>query len=105
MELSLRLILILSLLFITDSVIADEDRETLYTTSDGMPSSICKGVAQERNGLMWFATWNGLVVFDGYQFRSIKAKPGDGSALTDNRMRGIRLNKDGNLLCRTDKGV
>ena len=105
MELSLRLILILSLLFITDSVIADEDRETLYTTSDGMPSSICKGVAQARNGLMWFATWNGLVVFDGYQFRSIKAKPGDGSALTDNRMRGIRLNKDGNLLCRTDNGV
>lgn len=105
MALSIRLALILSIFLTTVSAVADEDKETLYTTKDGMSSSICKGVVQDKDKLIWFATWNGLDVFDGYQFRSIKVRSGDGSALTDNRMRGIRLNKDGNLLCRTDNGV
>lgn len=101
----IRFILTLSFLLTTIAVAADEDTETVYTTSNGMSSSICKGVVQDRNGLMWFATWNGLDVFDGYQFRSVKVRPGDGSAMPDNRMRGLRLNDDGNLLCRTDNGV
>lgn len=84
---------------------ADEECEKTYTTKDGMSSGICKGVTQDKRGMIWLATWNGLDVFDGYEFRSIKASPGDRSSLPDNRMRGVRLTQDGNLLCRTDNGV
>lgn len=105
MTLSLKTLLALTLLLTTLTVSADEYSETLYTTKDGMSSNICKGVVQDKSGLMWFATWNGLNVFDGYQFRNIKVQAGDGATLSGNKIRGIRLDKDGNILCRTDNGV
>lgn len=60
-------------------------------------------ILQDRTGMMWFATWNGLVRYDGTHQTIFKPKAGDGSGITSDRMRNIVLNDDGNILCRVDE--
>ncbi len=40
----------------------------IFTVRDGMPSNNISDVAQDANGLIWLATWNGLSLYDGYRF-------------------------------------
>lgn len=56
-------------------------------------------VLQDKRGFMWFATWNGLNRYDGYDFSVFKSQPGDGSDLTSDRIRNMQLGDDGNIYC------
>ncbi|MEG1586451.1 MAG: two-component regulator propeller domain-containing protein [Bacteroidales bacterium] len=40
-----------------------------FFTSDGLPHRSIGCMIQDKDGLMWFATWNGLCSYDGQQFR------------------------------------
>ena len=42
-----------------------------YTTYDGLPSNTIHCTYQDRFGFMWIGTRDGLVRFDGYDFRAI----------------------------------
>lgn len=37
-------------------------------TSDGLHTNHITSLAQDRHGLMWMGTWNGLLCFDGFRF-------------------------------------
>lgn len=39
-----------------------------YSTSSGLSQGFVESMLQDRNGLFWFATWNGLDCYDGYSF-------------------------------------
>ena len=41
----------------------------VWTTRDGLPHNQINGVAQTREGYLWFATWGGLVRYNGQDFR------------------------------------
>lgn len=56
-------------------------------------------VLQDKKGFMWFATWNGLNRYDGYDFAVFKSQPGDGNTLTSDRIRNMQLGDDGNIYC------
>ena len=60
---------------------------------------------QDRSGLLWIATWNGLCRFDGYEFRQIKPQAGDGCSMSSDRLRDIWLAENGDIYCRTDDGI
>ena len=60
---------------------------------------------QDRSGLLWIATWNGLCRFDGYEFRPIKPQAGDGCSMSSDRLRDIWLAENGDIYCRTDDGI
>ena len=57
---------------------------------------------QDRDGLLWIATWNGLCRFDGYEFRQLKPQPGDGCSIPSDRIRNIWLSDDGDIYLRVD---
>lgn len=80
-------------------------RRMHYDVRSGLSSSIVGGGVQDRNGLMWFATWNGLNCYDGYDFHLVKIHPGDGASISTNRIRDILLSDDGNIICRTDDDI
>lgn len=73
-----------------------------YDEADGVPSSHVAQLLQDKHGLMWFATWNGLCRYDGYEFRSFKPQVGDGCHMTTDRIRNITLLPTGNILCQVD---
>ena len=77
-------------------------REMTFDEEDGLPHSHVTQLLQDKQGFMWFATWNGLCRYDGYEFRTFKPAVGDGCAMTTDRFRDIALRPDGNILCRVD---
>ena len=75
-----------------------------YDEEDGVPSSHVVQLLQDRQGFMWFATWNGLCRYDGYEFETFKPQAGDGCHMTTDRIRNIVLLPDEKILCWTDEG-
>ena len=73
-----------------------------YDEEDGLPHGHVTQLLQDEPGFLWLATWNGLVRFDGYEFRTFKSTPGDGCQMTTDRFRDIALRPDGRIVCRVD---
>lgn len=78
---------------------------THYDEFSGMAQWYVTQIVQDRKGMMWFATWNGLNRYDGYQFECFKSEPGDGVDLPSDRISDIMLNDQGNLFCLIDDRV
>lgn len=78
---------------------------THYDDHSGLSSRRVGGGVQDRNGLLWFATWNGLNCYDGYEFHWINIKPGDNAGISTGRLRDIQLSAKGNIWCHTDNGI
>lgn len=47
-----------------------------YTNKEGLPSRNILDITQDKQGYLWFATEIGLVKFDGYNFKTLKASDG-----------------------------
>ncbi|WP_367388797.1 sensor histidine kinase [Lewinella sp. LCG006] len=47
-----------------------------YTTENGLPSSECYEVIQDREGYIWISTDNGVSRFDGYEFKNYGTEEG-----------------------------
>ncbi len=41
-----------------------------YTSKQGLPSSTIRDIIQDKEGYLWFATENGVVRYNGYEFQS-----------------------------------
>ncbi len=65
-----------------------------FNIRDGLAGNIISGIAEDNNHMMWFATWNGLCYYDGYQFTTFRDMRGSNRILTTNRM--MHLFADGN---------
>ncbi|MDT3402130.1 two-component regulator propeller domain-containing protein [Mucilaginibacter terrae] len=72
-----------------------------YTTTDGLSHDRISCIAKDREGFMWFGTWDGLNRFDGYNFVSYKGRAGDSSNLENNKIRLINEDKQGYLWVKT----
>ena len=78
---------------------------THYDEFSGMAQWYVTQIVQDRQGMMWFATWNGLNRYDGYEFVNFKSQKGDGVDIPSDRMRDLILNEEGHLLCSYDQHV
>lgn len=78
-------------------------RITRYDEADGVSSSHLTQLLQDEQGFMWFATWNGLCRYDGYEFQTFKPAVGDGCHMTTDRIRNITLLPDCLILCQVDE--
>ena len=58
---------------------------TQYTSEDGLEEYVVQCIMQDHQGLMWFATWDGLYNFDGFKFRRLGAGA-NGVKPTNNRL-------------------
>lgn len=50
-----------------------------YTVMDGLPSSTVHSIAQDGEGKLWFASRNGIAVYDGVSWKNYSKKDGLGS--------------------------
>lgn len=76
-----------------------------YDGRDGLSSRHVGGGVQDSLGLMWFATWNGLDCYDGYEFHRMRIHPGDSAPISTNLIRDILLSPEGNIFCHTDNDI
>ncbi|PXY46429.1 hybrid sensor histidine kinase/response regulator transcription factor [Flavobacterium hydrophilum] len=57
-----------------------------YSTEDGLSHEAIRDIIKDKEGFMWFATWDGINRFDGKNFVTYKAIAGDNSSLGNNRI-------------------
>ena len=70
---------------------------THYSSKEGLSQNTVMSILQDRNGNMWFSTWDGINRFDGYNFKTYKARLGNDINLTNNRVDRMYEDKDGYL--------
>lgn len=75
-----------------------------FSVNNGLSQGVVENIIQDKKGLMWFNTWNGLNKFNGYNFKNYKAFPGDGCTLSTNRFSDITESKYGDIWCQTYDG-
>ncbi len=74
----------------------------VWTTRDGLPHNLIHAIAQTPDGYLWFASWEGVVRYNGIDFRLF-----DQHAVPELRDSGVlvlRLARDGSLLLGTAGG-
>ena len=59
---------------------------------EGLSHHHTTGIVEDKDGLIWIGTWNGLNRYDGYGFTTFKPRPGDGSPLNVGRIKDIHIN-------------
>lgn len=59
---------------------------THYSSNQGLSQNTVMSILQDRKGNMWFSTWDGINKFNGYTFKTYKAKLDNRIDLTNNRV-------------------
>ena len=59
---------------------------THYSSEDGLSQNTVMSILQDRKGNMWFATWDGINKFNGYSFKTYKARLDNRIVLSHNRV-------------------
>lgn len=76
-----------------------------FTTEEGLPQNTVDCIFRDSRGYMWFATWNGLCRFDGYNYRVFKSDNAHKGGLPGNFVRSISEDRAGQLWIGTDQGL
>ncbi|WP_207513706.1 hybrid sensor histidine kinase/response regulator transcription factor [Longitalea luteola] len=77
---------------------------TSLTSEEGFLSNSVNAIIKDRQGLMWFATDDGLNRFDGTNFKVYRNRRGDTASLRSNEILALHEDKKGNLWIGTSGG-
>ena len=88
---------ILGLLLMTSTYADTHSGYTFYNinVSDGLPGNYVRATAKDSDGLIWFATANGLARYDGYSFRVYALYDEEGNSNLN--VRRVRIDQAGTL--------
>ncbi|HXB94647.1 MAG TPA: two-component regulator propeller domain-containing protein, partial [Puia sp.] len=78
---------------------------TQLTERDGLSCDKVSGVTQDKDGIIWISTSNGLNRWDGYGFTRWFANPDDTTTLLANEIEDLVADKTGNLWLETAGGI
>src|SRR5260221_5284069 len=65
--------------------------------AQGLSESNVTSIAQDSQGFMWFATYEGLNRYDGYNFVVFRNDPFDTASLSSNILQKNLMSRDGTL--------
>jgi signal transduction histidine kinase/ligand-binding sensor domain-containing protein/DNA-binding response OmpR family regulator len=77
---------------------------TSLTSKEGLLSSSINAILKDSQGLMWFATDDGLNRFDGTNFKVYRNQRGDTTSIRANEILALHEDKRGNLWIGTSGG-
>ena len=67
------------------------------TTADGLPTMYSYHMFQDHLGFLWIATWNGLVRYDGYQFKIYQPDSTNPYSINERNISKTDEDSEGNL--------
>jgi signal transduction histidine kinase/streptogramin lyase len=73
-------------------------------TEGGPPPAVITALHQDRNGLIWIGSRNGLIRFDGYGYELFQHDPSDPGSISDSTIRTIYEDRDGTMWFGTNTG-
>lgn len=75
-----------------------------FTQEDGLSNNQVQSIFQDKRGILWFGTSQGISRFDGYKFNILQNNDSDSLTLRGNLVRCIYENKNGDLFVGTENG-
>ena len=95
----------LALLLCAVATICRPQATRLFNTDHDLSSSLINQLYQDRNGMMWVATEDGLNRYDSNKFTIYRNTPGDSTSLCNNFVKSVFEDADGRLYVCTRRGV
>lgn len=77
---------------------------TKVTNQEGKSPSATFAISEDKNGFIWFGTVDGLYRYDGHNFKIFRNEPGNINSLSNNTIRDIVFDSEGNLWIATQGG-
>ncbi len=77
----------------------------IFTADQGLSSSLINAIHQDRNGMVWIATEDGLNRYDGVRLTVYRYRPGDNHSLASNSVRTLFEDRQGHLIIGTYAGL
>jgi diguanylate cyclase (GGDEF)-like protein len=71
---------------------------------DDVPAHLSTAMAQDRRGLIWIGTQDGVVRYDGYAYKVFRPKAGDATTLGGSYVRALLAARDGRVWVGTISG-
>lgn len=96
---------LLGLLCLQVSVAADEPRITRLGVEKGLSNNSIRCIYQDRDGFIWFGTFDGLNRYDGYEFKVFRNKQNDSLSLPHNYIYSIHQDQQKKLWVGTGQGL
>jgi ligand-binding sensor domain-containing protein len=81
------------LIFIIPQFLFAQYNPVIIGVEQGLSQSAVRSIAQDSEGFLWIATWDGLNRYDGHTFVNYNHNPGSKSSLSNNNL--IHLTFDG----------
>lgn len=101
----MKLILIWMLSFIIIIPVCFGDDFRYLRTNEGLYNGEINSIVQDHSGKMWFATWTGLVSYDGYNFQFFKPELENPNSLPDKKINRIFIDSNDRLWIASLAGV
>ena len=76
-----------------------------FSNEEGFNQNTIVDIAQDRFGFLWFATPNGLIKYDGYNFYDHNYDPVKSNTISSNRLECLHTDSKGNIWIGSWKGV
>lgn len=70
---------------------------------EGLNDGEINSIVQDSSGLMWFATWSGLISYDGYNFNAYRPELGDPRSIPDKKVKILHVDSENSLWVGTSK--
>ncbi len=80
-------------------------RFTHLTCNEGLSHSNITDIIQDKQGFMWFGTFNGLNRYDGYTFKTFRFHPGKDGGISHNYISSLESDHNGDLWVGTGDGL
>jgi len=77
---------------------------THYSQENGLSENSVMDMVQDHDGMIWFATWDGINRFNGYDFKVYKARKENEMRWSSNRVDHLQVDKYGDVWCITYDG-
>ena len=69
----------------------------LFTSDYDLPNSLVNCIAEDKDGMVWIATEDGLSRYNGSSFVTYKQIPGNPNSIQDNFVRCVCVDKRGHV--------
>ena len=72
---------------------------------EGLNDGEINSIVQDSSGLMWFATWSGLISYDGYNFNTYRPELGNPHSLPGKKIKILHVDRENNLWVGTSRDL
>ena len=104
-RLSLVLIVLISIAFYGTMFSQYEEQFEYLSIKDGLSNNDIYDITQDRYGYLWFATQDGLNVYDGYTIKIFKNDPDDSTGLPSNNVNAVYEDSNNDMWIGTKEGL